>query len=71
MAQSIVVEISATGVRIGNHQYTSDSEIEPDLLTKIRPELNGFLLPGETRARSVAEAICQLHACAMRECLAE
>lgn len=71
MAQSILVEISAAGVRIGNHQYTTDSELEPALLAQIRPALNGFLSPGETRARPVAEAICQLHACAMRECLAE
>ena len=71
MAQPIVVEISATGVRLGKHQYAFDGEIEPDLLAQIRPELNGFLSPGETRARAVAEAICKLHACAMSACLAD
>lgn len=70
MADAIVT-ITHNFIRLGKSTYKPDEEIEPDLLTKIRPELNGFLPPGETRARSVAEAICQLHACAMRECLAE
>lgn len=70
MAEAIVT-ITHNFIRLGKSTYKPDEEIGSDLLTLIRPELNGFLAPMEARARPVAEAICELHACAMRECLAE
>lgn len=66
-----IVSISRDNVRIGNRQYKTTEEIEPSVLELIRLEIGEFLPPGETRARAVAEAICQLHACAMSACLAE
>lgn len=68
MAQSIVVEISAAGVRLGNHNYAPDENIEPGLLEKMRPELAGYLKEGESRARQVGRAIQNLHLEAMRQC---
>lgn len=68
MAQAIVVEISVTGVRLGNRRYKPDEEIEPDLISQLRPELGEFLPPNEARAKVVANAIQNLHLEAIRQC---
>lgn len=68
MAQAIVVEISVTGVRLGNRRYKPDENIEPDLIEQMRPELGEFLPPNEARAKMVARAIQHLHLEAIRQC---
>lgn len=68
MAQAIVVEISVTGVRLGNRRYKPDEDLDPDLISQLRPELGEFLRPNEARAAAVARAIQDLHDEAIRQC---
>lgn len=66
-----VISIAREQVIIGKHHYRPEDNVEPGLLAQMRPELAGFLQPGESRARKVAVAIRRLHIKAIRDCLAE